>query len=82
MISINFFEYDNDDLIITFKYNEQFKLFSHPILDWHKMINQEFDNKLFNINYCPVTITAKGWEAEVNNSIAILEPQDFYIIST
>ena len=42
------------------------KLYSHNVLDWHEIINDETAGKALAIVYCPLTGTGIGWDRTVN----------------
>lgn len=46
---------NDDDLVILIKLNNEIKVYPHPILDWHEIINDGIGNDKFTITYCPLT---------------------------
>ena len=49
---------NDDDLIIGFKNGTSIKGYTHPVLDWHEIINDDIGNVSVAITYCPLTGTA------------------------
>ena len=53
---------DNNDLILGIKIGEEIRGYPHPVLDWHEIINDDFDEMTsVAITYCPLTGTGIGW---------------------
>ncbi len=59
---------DDSDLVVVLKYDEQVKIYPHPILDWHEIVNDEISDRKFALNYCPLTGTALAWDREINGT--------------
>lgn len=51
----------DDDLVIGFEHNNEYKAYPHAILDWHEIINDELNGKKVAITYCPLTGTGIAW---------------------
>lgn len=63
--SINFL--NPNDLVMAIKVGEEVRVYPHPILDWHEIVNDEFGADLsVSIVYCPLTGTGMGWNRIVN----------------
>lgn len=50
-----------EDLVIGYVYEGTARAYPHAILDWHEIINDQMDDHLFAITYCPLTGTASNW---------------------
>ncbi len=56
----------DDDLVILIKLNNVIKVYPHPILDWHEIINDGIGNNKFTITYCPLTGSGLAWNRVLN----------------
>lgn len=54
---------EDDDLIIGVVRGNEVRAYPHLILDWHEVINDEFNEETITISYCPLTGTAFGWKS-------------------
>lgn len=62
-------EYMNDnDLVLGFKVEDEIRAYTHPVLDWHEIVNDEVNGVPIAITYCPLTGTGIGWDRNVNGS--------------
>ena len=52
---------DDEDLILAIKVGDEIRGYPHPILDWHEIINDDFNAQSVAITYCPLTGTGIGW---------------------
>ncbi|MEO0338117.1 MAG: DUF3179 domain-containing protein [Bacteroidota bacterium] len=52
---------DDNDLVLVHRVGSDIHIYPHPILDWHEIVNDDFDNSSIAITYCPLTGTAVGW---------------------
>lgn len=52
---------DPNDLIVGISYNGTVRAYSHKILDWHEIVNDEIGDRSVAVTYCPLTGTASGW---------------------
>ena len=50
-----------DDLVLVLRRDGETKLYPHPILDWHEMVNDRVGDLKFALSYCPLTGTGMGW---------------------
>lgn len=57
---------DDDDLVIGIQVGEEIRAYPHPILDWHEIINDEFEDASLTLTYCPLTGTGIGWNRMLN----------------
>lgn len=64
--SITFLE--DADLVIAIKFNDEVRVYPHPILDWHEIINDEINGNKFAITYCPLTGSGIAWNRVINGS--------------
>ncbi len=51
----------DNDLVILIKLSNEIKVYPHPILDWHEIINDGIGNDKFTITYCPLTGSGLAW---------------------
>lgn len=57
-------DYLNDsDLVVGVKLDGEVRAYPHRILDWHEVVNDQFGDKPYALNYCPLTGSAMLWEA-------------------
>ena len=52
---------DDNDLVLVHQEGGDVRIYPHPILDWHEIVNDEYDQRSLAITYCPLTGTAVGW---------------------
>ena len=47
----------NNDLVVIYRPSDGSKarVYPHPILDWHEIVNDKAGNKLISVTYCPLT---------------------------
>lgn len=58
--------YLNDqDLVIGIRKEKELRLYPHPILDWHEIVNDEIGADAFALIYCPLTGTTTVWDRMV-----------------
>lgn len=60
---------DDDDLVLGIKIGDDIRAYTHPVLDWHEIINDEIGGIPMAITYCPLTGTGFGWGREVNGQV-------------
>lgn len=53
---------DLEDLVLIAKFGDIIKIYPHPILDWHEIINDGIGNVKFAITYCPLTGSGISWD--------------------
>lgn len=58
----------DDDLVIGYFNNGEYRAYPHKILDWHEIINDDLNGKKLAITYCPLTGTGIGWDRMVQGS--------------
>jgi hypothetical protein len=58
----------DNDLILGFADGEDIRAYSHPILNWHEIVNDDTQNHSIAVIYCPLTGTGIGWDRMVNNT--------------
>lgn len=56
----------DDDLVIAVKVSNEIRVYPHPILDWHEIINDEISGKKFALTYCPLTGSGIAWSRIIN----------------
>ncbi len=58
----------DDDLVIGFYHEGEYRAYPHSILDWHEIINDELNGEKIAITYCPLTGTGIGWSRFIDGS--------------
>ena len=59
---------EDDDLVLGFVEGDDVRAYPHPILDWHEIVNDDFDNHSVAVIYCPLTGTGIGWDRIINET--------------
>ena len=54
-----------DDLVLGFTMSGEVKAYTHPVLDWHEIVNDRIGDRDVAITYCPLTGTGSAWDREV-----------------
>lgn len=54
------------DLVLVAKVGNDVKIYPHPILDWHEIINDGIQDEKFAVTYCPLTGTGIGWNRVID----------------
>jgi len=54
----------DDDLVVGFKNGAFVRAYSHPIMDWHEIVNDKVNGKNIAITYCPLTGSAIAWNRD------------------
>lgn len=57
---------NDDELIIVGKFDGKIRGYPHKILDWHEIANDQINQNVFAVTYCPLTGSALGWERILN----------------
>lgn len=57
---------NDDDLVIAITFDSEIRVFPHAILNWHEIVNDDFDGKSFALTYCPLTGTGINWNRIIN----------------
>ncbi len=58
----------DDDLILGIKVGNMIKGYTHAVLDWHEIVNDEVNNLAVSLTYCPLTGTGIGWNRQLGNN--------------
>lgn len=58
----------DNDLVVGYKKGNDIRAYSHAILNWHEIANDEVGGDKLAIIYCPLTGTATGWNRMVSGS--------------
>lgn len=58
----------DDDLVIGYGHDGEYKAYPHSILDWHEIINDEIKGSKIAITYCPLTGTGIGWDRMIQGN--------------
>ncbi len=59
----------DNDLVLAFKNGEEVKIYPHPVLDWHEIINDQAGDISIAVTYCPLTGTGIGWDREIDGKL-------------
>ncbi len=59
----------DDDLIIGIKINNLIKGYTHPVLNWHEIINDKINENHFSITYCPLTGSTIGINRKIDGTV-------------
>lgn len=51
----------DDRRILGLKHAGEIRAYPHQILDWHEIVNDEFDGRSITITYCPLSATGIAW---------------------
>ena len=57
-----------DDLVIGYRSGPEVRAYSHKVLDWHEIINDQVSSDALAVTYCPLTGTAIGWDRVIENT--------------
>ncbi len=60
---------EEEELISGVLINDKAKGYPHGILNWHEVVNDDFENTNLAMTYCPLTGTAIVWDRSVNGSV-------------
>lgn len=60
---------NDDDLVLGFKVGNEVRAYTHPVLDWHEIVNDEVNGVAIAITYCPLTGTGIGWDRNINGEV-------------
>lgn len=52
----------DDALVLAAENDGLIRLYAHPVLDWHEIINDQIGDEPLAIVYCPLTGTGIGWD--------------------
>ena len=58
----------DDDLVLGFADNDDVRAYSHRILDWHEIDNDDINDHSLAVIYCPLTGTGIGWNRLINGT--------------
>ena len=59
----------SNDLVLTMKIDGQIRTYSHPVLDWHEIVNDVVGAKPIAVTYCPLTGTGTAWNRTLNGVV-------------
>ncbi|MEQ8881596.1 MAG: DUF3179 domain-containing protein [Cyclobacteriaceae bacterium] len=69
MISADEATLGEDDLVVGVVFDGQARAYSHQVLDWHEIINDQIGMHPFAVTYCPLTGTAINWSRNIGGEI-------------
>ncbi len=53
---------NENDLVLIYSQGEKVRIYPHPILDWHEIINDKVGETAFSVTYCPLTGSGICWD--------------------
>ncbi len=56
----------DQDLVLGIQIGDEIKVYPHPILDWHEIVNDRIGEESIALTYCPLTGTGIGWDRIIN----------------
>lgn len=56
----------DEDLVIGVVFNGEARAYSHIVLDWHEIINDQIGQHTYALTYCPLTGTAINWNRNLD----------------
>ena len=59
----------DNDLVLGIQIGNDIRAYSHPVLDWHEIVNDEIDGVPVAITYCPLTGTGIGWDRTIDGDV-------------
>jgi len=59
----------DNDLVLGIQVGNEIKAYTHPVLDWHEIVNDEIDGVPVAITYCPLTGTGIGWDRTIDGDV-------------
>jgi len=60
---------NENDLVLAIEVNGELKGYTHPVLDWHEIVNDRVGDKDLAITYCPLTGTGSAWSREIDGKV-------------
>ncbi len=70
MISVNeVVGLTDDELVVGVVFDGEARAYSHQVLDWHEIINDQIGIHPYAITYCPLTGTAINWSRNIGGEI-------------
>ncbi len=51
----------DNDLVVGYRNGNDIRAYSHNILNWHEIVNDDVNGHKLAVVYCPLTGTATGW---------------------
>lgn len=60
---------NDDEIVIGIKVGDIVRAYPHYILDYHEIVNDNFESEKVTISYCPLTGTAFAWESKIGGNI-------------
>ncbi|MEX1137733.1 MAG: DUF3179 domain-containing protein [Bacteroidota bacterium] len=58
----------DDDLVLGIIVDGEVRAYSHPILDWHEIVNDVVGGTTVSITYCPLTGSGIAWDRSFSGS--------------
>lgn len=68
MIDVDDVDFLNDtDLVIGYKNGNDVRAYTHIVMDWHEIVNDNIGETSLAITYCPLTGTGIGWNRIIDD---------------
>ena len=58
----------DDDLVVGYSFNGEYRAYPHKILDWHEIVNDNLKGSPLAVTYCPLTGTGIAWDRMIQGS--------------
>ncbi len=65
----NHFTYSNEDLVIILNLESEKRIYPIPLLDYHEIVNDQYEDQYFSLMYCPLTGTTNLWDRRIDNVV-------------
>jgi len=59
----------DEDLVVGVLFDGEARAYSHQVLDWHEIINDQVGKQPIALTYCPLTGTAINWSRNISGVI-------------
>jgi hypothetical protein len=60
----------DDRLIIGLKIGDEVRAYTHQVLDWHEIVNDQIGEEYISVTYCPLTGTGIVWNRVIEGEVA------------
>ncbi len=58
----------DDELVVAFRSGQEIRAYPHQVLDYHEVVNDQFNGMDVTISYCPLTGSSMVWQGEAVSS--------------
>ncbi len=63
----------DNDLVVGYRNGDDIRAYSHNILNWHEIVNDDVSGDKLAVIYCPLTGTATGWSRMLQTGLQFLQ---------